>query len=370
MAALSLPEQVAASFEASHRKLSEHKALVGFDGFVDRILHVVEKRESPTSYTRMGEMTQFAERIAAAAGLSANIELVTLMVKLGGNGPIMANALDAAGAPITFIGNLGYPNIHPVFIEFSNRTRVHSIAEPGYTDAIEFLDGKLMFGKHESLKDVNWDNLTAHIPLDQLIEFFSEASLIAVVNWTMLTRLDGILSKLLTEVAPKMAEERRWLFFDLADPAKRTSDDIANVLETISGFEKYFRVILGLNLPESRQIGDVLGFPPPEEKQEQVAKHAAKIQEKMGIDTVVIHPTAFAAAADATGAASVKGPYAANPKITTGAGDHFNAGFCVGRVLGFDLESSLQAGVATSGFYVREAKSPNPEQLVSFLRSL
>ncbi len=370
MAALPLPEQVAASFEASHRKLSEHKALVGFDGFVDTILHVVEKRESPTSYTRLGDMTRFAERIAAAAGLSANVELVTLMVKLGGNGPIMANALQAAGTPLTYIGNLGYPNIHPVFIDFSNRVRVHSISEPGYTDAIEFYDGKLMFGKHESLKDVNWDNLIAHVPVDQLTEFFSEASLIALVNWTMLTRLDSILSKLFTEVAPKMAGERRWLFFDLADPAKRTSDDIAKALETISDFEKYFRVVLGLNLPESRQIGEVLGFSPPDEKPEQVAKHAAEIHQKLGIDTVVIHPTAFAAAADVTGATSVKGPYAANPKITTGAGDHFNAGFCVGRVLDFDLESSLQTGVATSGFYVREAKSPSPGELVNFLRSL
>ncbi len=370
MAELPLPEQVAAAFEASHRNLSEQKALVGFDGFVDTILHVVEKRESPTSYTRMGAMTQFADRIAAAAGHSANLELVTIMVKLGGNGPIMANALQAAGTPLTYVGNLGYPNIHPVFLDFSHHVRVHSIAEPGYTDAIEFNDGKLMFGKHESLKDVNWDNLIAHVPVEHITQFFSEASLIALVNWTMLTRLDSILSKLLTDVAPKMAGEKRWLFFDLADPAKRTSEDIAKVLETISSFEKYFRVVLGLNLPESRQIGEVLGFPPPDEKSEQVANHAAEIREKLGINTVVIHPTAFAAAADATGATSVKGPYAANPKITTGAGDHFNAGFCVGRVLGFDLDSSLQTGVATSGFYVREARSPSPDQLINFLRSL
>jgi hypothetical protein len=370
MAASPLPERVAASYEASHHKLSGQKALVGFDGFVDTILHVVDKRESPTSYTRMGSMTQFAERIAAAAGLSANLELVTLMVKLGGNGPIMANALEAAGIPLTYIGNLGYPNIHPVFVDFSERVQVHSIAEPGYTDAVEFNDGKLMFGKHESLKQVNWDNLIAHVPVDKLSACFAEASLIALVNWTMLTRLDSILSKCLTEVAPGLTGEKRWLFFDLADPAKRTEDDIAKVLETISDFGKYFRVVLGLNLPESRQIGEVLGLRPPDEMPEQVSRHAGEIHEKIGIDTVVIHPTAFAAAADATGVASVKGPYAANPKITTGAGDHFNAGFCVGRVLGFDLESSLQTGVATSGYYVREAKSPTAEQLVGFLRSL
>lgn len=366
----SLPKRVAADLNAARTKLAESRSLVGFDGFVDTILHVVEKRESATSYKRMGEMKRFAERIAAAAGLSANFEFVTQMVKLGGNGPIMANALESYGMPMTYIGNLGYPAIHPVFVDFSQRAKVHSIAEPGYTDAIEFEDGKLLCGKHESLKQVNWKNLTAHVPVEEIIKSFSSASLIAIVNWTMLTQINGILSKLLTQVAPKLKGEKRLLFFDLADPAKRTPEDIAKVLGLISKFEKHFRVVLGLNLQESRQIGEVLGIKPPDDTPKPVTKHAADILEKTGIDTVVIHPTAFAAAADATGAKSVKGPFTAKPRITTGAGDHFNAGFCVGRLLGFDLEGSLQLGVATSGYYVRNAKSPGVAAAVRFLRTL
>ena len=62
--------------------------------------------------------------------------------------------------------------------------------------------------------------------------------------------------------------------------------------------------------------------------------------------------------ADATGATHVVGPFTPKPKITTGAGDHFNAGFCIGRLLDLGLAASLQIGVATSGYYVRHAKSP------------
>jgi hypothetical protein len=282
----------------------------------------------------------------------------------------MANALESYGVGMTYVGNLGYPNIHPVFVDFSQRAKVYSIAEPGYTDAIEFEDGKLMFGKHESLKQVNWKNLTAHVSVEELVRLFSEASVIALVNWTMLTQIDGILSKLLTQVAPKLEGEKRLLFFDLADPAKRTAEDIAKVLRLIQKFQKYFRVILGLNLQESRQIGEVLGIAPPDDTQTHVTNHAADILEKLDIDTVVVHPTAFASAADATGAKSLKGPFTAKPKITTGAGDHFNAGFCIGRLLGFDLEGSLQLGVATSGYYVRNAASPNVPALAKFLQTL
>lgn len=366
-----LPHVVLDQLSGARNKLAKAKALVGLDGFIDTIIHVVAQRESASKYTRMATISEFSRKVGAAAGLSANFEFVTQMVKLGGNGPIMANALGSYGTPITYVGNLGSPNVHPVFADFAKRAaRVISIAEPGYTDAIEFEDGKLMCGKHDSLPAVNWANLVKHIPEDELAALFEEASIIAMVNWTMLPAMGAIWSKIQTRVAPKLTGDKRWFFIDLADPAKRTREDIADALKSIAKFQKYFRVILGLNLQESRQIGEVLGLAAPDDTPEAVTAHAARIWEKLRIDTVVIHPTAFAAAADCTGSAHVAGPYTAKPKITTGAGDHFNAGFCVGRLLGLDLAASLQIGVATSGFYVRQARSPRLDDLKKFLQTL
>ena len=365
-----LPQVVLDQLSGARNKLAKAKVLVGLDGFVDTIIHVVAQRESATKYTRMAGMGEFAKKVGAAAGLSANVEFVTQMVKLGGNGPIMANALGSYGTPVTYVGNLGSPAVHPVFADFAKRARVISIAEPGYTDAIEFEDGKLMCGKHETMREINWTNLLKHIPEEQLIELFEESSLISLVNWTMIPAMTAIWQKIQSRVAPKLTGKKRWLFFDLADPAKRTREDIAGALKAIAKFQKHFRVILGLNLQESRQIGEVLGLVAPDDSPEQVTRHAALLWEKLQIDTVVIHPTAFAAAADVTGATHVAGPFTAKPKITTGAGDHFNAGFCIGRLLGYDLPASLQMGVATSGFYVRQAKSPRLEDLKKFLQTL
>ena len=50
--------------------------------------------------------------------------------------------------------------------------------------------------------------------------------------------------------------------------------------------------------------------------------------------------------------------YIRMPLITTGAGDHFNAGFMHGRLLGLPPENCLTVGVCTSGHYVRTAHSP------------
>ncbi len=365
-----LPQQVLKHIQNASTPLEKSKVLVGLDGFVDTILHVVSKRESATKFTRMAKMEDFAKRVHAAAGQSANFEMVTQMIKLGGNGPIMAHALGSYGTPVTYVGNLGSPNIHPIFNDFKKATDLYSIAEPGYTDAIEFENGKLMCGKHGSLKEITWETILKYLPEEKLIKKFQDASLIALVNWTMLPHMNSIFKKILTRVAPALTGEKRWVFFDLADPAKRTSEDIAAVLKIIAKFQKHFKVILGLNFNESRQIGEVLGIKAPPETHEAVAAHAAAIQAKLKVETVVIHPTHFAAAADAHSSAFVVGPYTPKPVITTGAGDHFNAGFCIGRLLGGDLATSLQIGVATSGYYVRKAKSPTLADLKKFLKTL
>ena len=91
----------------------------------------------------------------------------------------------------------------------------------------------------------------------------------------------------------------------------------------------------------------------------------------MQIACVVIHPRRGAAAATSDGPSRwFAGPFVNEPKISTGAGDHFNAGFCLGRVLGFDLNESLCTGVATSGYYVRTAISPSAQQLSEFVANL
>src|SRR5277367_6075586 len=96
-------------------------AFVGLDGFVDEILHVVDKRENAEVFARVPTIAKLAERLAAAAGKSTNIELVNQVTKLGGNGPIMANALVSFSLKVTYLGTLGYPSLHPVFDSFAKR---------------------------------------------------------------------------------------------------------------------------------------------------------------------------------------------------------------------------------------------------------
>src|SRR5712671_1753932 len=248
-------EKCAAALSENVKPASQLTAFVGLDGFVDEILHVVDKRESAEKYTRLPTIAQLATRFAAAAGKSTNLELVGQITKLGGNDPIMANALASFGLKISYLGILGYPNLHPVFADFAKRADVHSIAEPGYTDALEFEDGKIMLGKHQSLRQMNWENIKSRFGFENFAALFGKSDLVGFVNWTMVTAMSDIWSSVLKEICPGMKGPRRKIFFDLADPEKRNGEDILHALKLIAAFQNHFDAILGLNEKEAYEIG-------------------------------------------------------------------------------------------------------------------
>ena len=363
--------QTAQKLAGAAAQIGSIKATVGFDGFVDEIIAVVDKRHDFQRYDPITTIAAFGQKITKAAGQSSNYELVIRQMKLGGNGPIMANALAGAGMAVTYVGALGHPTIHPVFQDLAHRSRAISIAEPGHTDALEFDDGKLLLGKVTSMNDVTWDNLLSRVGGEEKLKgIFQDSRLIAMVNWTMLPYMSQIWERLLERQIPNRKDRPRALFVDLADPEKRSHADIVQAMILLTSFEQQVDVILGLNLKEAGEICDVLGIPIIGDPEAMIEQTARSIRQKLQIGCVVVHPRRGAAAATKDASASFAGPFTQQPKISTGAGDNFNAGFCLGRILGLSVEESLCTGVATSGYYVRTAQSPTVAQLGEFVAQL
>lgn len=348
--------------------------MIGFDGFVDSIVRVVQRRYSADRFDPVPTIAQFGARIAAAAGHSANVELVTTRCKLGGNGPIMANAMAVAGLPVCYIGALGVPDRHPVFAAFAQAATVHSIAEPGLTDALEFDDGKLMLGKYEHLGSVNQEAIDRVMGAERFAAVVADSALLGMVNWTMLTQMESIWRRLAEQVLPALDGPRKWVFIDLADPAKRTTADLLGGLRAAAALQAGAEVVFGFNLAESSQVAAALGVAVPEDAEAAIVATARALRAELGVAGVVIHPRAGAAAAlvrdGAETWARFAGPFVQRPRLSTGAGDHFNAGFCLGLLAGLPVEQCLAAGTGTSGFYVREARSPDLDELAGFLDDL
>ena len=353
---------VSAAADALAAHTEAAPALVGFDGFLDEIIHVVRERHGVDAYTRMDSMAEFGWRVQDAAGLSCSIELLPQRVKLGGNGPILANALRRLGHETTYVGALGKGTIHPVFDRFAEDcARVVSLTDPAWTHAVEFHDGKVMLSKMGTLDQVTFAALEARLPGDELLETTRRQGFFGFVNWTMLPHMNGLLEGFHALFARR--DDRPEVFIDLADPRKRSHEDIRAMLGLLGTMQTRANLVLGLNRNESRQIGDLLGA-----RAENLAERAAFVRDAVGISAVVIHPTTGAACATEDGAWEIPGPYTDAPRLTTGAGDVFNSGFCHARLAGLPPEQCLVAGVCASGHYVRVAHSATEPELIEFMR--
>lgn len=358
-------------------------ALVGFDGFIDAIIDVVDQRHdmSSTGYTRIKTIGQFAARAGAAAGKSTNLEMVVKEERWGGNGPLMAGALASLGLPVTYAGAVGSEesggSLNPIYGELGRRCRrVIPVAAPSQTDALEFDDGKIMLGKTQNVQNVTWERLVKVVGLDEIRRTVASSALIGVVNWVMMGGVEGIWEGLIREILPRIERGDRRVFIDLCDPAKRTDADVKRAVGLLRRMNELVPVTLGLNLAEAERMAAVLGvgaFGGPANRTQGAAVEGAAvaIRSATGLACVAVHPREGAGAADAAGnSAWFDGPFTSTPRLSTGAGDHFNGGFAFGQALGLPLEECLAAGCAASGAYVRDAASPTLERLAAFLREL
>lgn len=345
-------------------------ALIGLDGFVDIIVKPVDQRHGKGNrFTPIKTITDFGKRIGAAAGKSTNIELFPELTKIGGNGPIMAHAVLSMGLQTRYLGALGKPAIHPVFSEFAAATDAISIANPGVTHAAEFNDGKILFGELSGLDEISYPAVVQQVGEGAFFDLINRADLISMVNWTMIPEMTSFLEGLVDKVLPNLGPgNRRHFFFDLADPEKRGDGEIRSVLTTLSKFQNFGSVTLGLNWKEAERIGLILGHSDPSDTPDGLRRLASWVRAEMQISCVVVHPTDSAACATRDDSWYVEGYYTDAPRISTGAGDHFNAGFAVARLLGMEPGVCLRVATAVSGFYVRNAASPNLSEVADLIR--
>ncbi len=306
------------------------KILIGFDGFVDSIYHPVEERKNVNDVLFFPSIQSFAQRLQKASNVSCNIELVLQEKRIGGNAPIMAKALLDMGAIINFIGTLGDPQIEPVFTELTSRcAHVTSLSSSGKSDVLEFQDGKIMLGHHDSILGLNQTILQEKMgPLLKIL--WAESDLVAMVNWTMFPNMNAIWRYLQTAYSPT----DKLFFFDLADPSKRPLADLKEALQIIAGFN---RSILSLNESEAAQIKALVGSDFPY---------------NLGISELVIHSKTSALVYAEGSSFEVESELIQNPVRVTGVGDNFNAGYCLARLEKKGYIDSLLAGCLAARIYL------------------
>lgn len=351
-------------------RLATLPVVTGFDGFVDEMISVVDRRHSLSEFDRIDTIRDFGEKISAAAGHSSLREIVVNQVDPGGCAINMGDGLASLGLPVTTFATVGQP-MHPAFAEYARKAKLISWGEePGRTLAYEFADGKLMFSAVNQLQEFKPDALAGYLADGTFTTACANAALIAITDWTLYPHMTDCWEYLLESVFKKLPKTTRF-FFDLVDPSTRSEEDIFRMLDVLKRFGDYGHVTLGLNQNEANILSVLTaGSTQKAEDPDTALRQCAELEAALNLDAVVIHSIKYAVASEGEETASVWGPYCEKPKKSTGAGDRFNAGYALGCVLECSLKDRLSLATGTSGFFVREARSPSLPELSTFFENV
>ncbi len=138
-----------------------------------------------------------------------------------------------------------------------------------------------------------------------------------------------------------------------------------NVIEIIGQFSKYSKVILSLNHNETTIIYTHLF----EKVDADFETMGAKIFEKLNVNCLVLHSPTATMAFTTTEIKKCNTFFVEKPMISTGAGDHFNAGFCKAILAKMTLEKALIFANAVAFKYISEGISPNSDTILQFLEN-
>jgi hypothetical protein len=341
------------------------KAFLGFDACIDYIIRIVREKKDNEISGYFTKSSQFGEFLIGLNNKSCGVELQTKLSKIGGNMVITANALGNLGINVECVGTFGLPDILPVFRKMSANCSLHTIADTISATALEFNTSKVIMFDPGPYNNLTWEGIKSILGLENIKSLISEKQLIAFLNWSEIEHSSRIWDGILEEVIPSVVKtgQKPFFFTDFSDCTRRSKKDIQYAINLLGRFRNYFKVILSLNQNEADLISKALNMP-EQRSDEEFVKEMFKL---CNTDLLIIHRTKDALGYDGSAYEKCDTFFCKEPRILTGGGDNFNAGFCYSLLKDLNLFQSLLLANAVSGSYVETGISPDAEQLKKFL---
>lgn len=338
-------------------EIASRRIVVGFDGFADTIARVVRETASgsrPESY--FPTIRSFGEYLTAQAEKSCSLELKIQARQLGGNLPYVSRAAGFLGLDVTCIGMLGENAPDPLFQEMP--CRLYAFAAPGESTCLEFQDGKVFLAPQYHLSADPWQ-LVLGATGGAAPRLFADSDLLALLNWSELPFAQSLWERVYQEsLADRPPQMDRWAFFDLCDCTRRPAGELEAVLGLIGRFAEKRTAVLSLNENETLVTARAVGL-----ETQDLAGVGGALRERFGITEVLIHTLHESLLCTPRGVTRQATRFIPEPKISTGAGDHFNAAACLGAVLGLTDQERLTLSNRFSSLYVENGTTPSLEGL-------
>jgi hypothetical protein len=262
-------------------------------------------------------------------------------------------------------GTFGLPEILPVFREMSPNCSLLTIGETISATALEFNNSKVIMFDPGPYNHLTWHSIKDLLGVERIKQLLTGKQLVSFLNWSEIENSSQIWEGVIEEILPSIGHkgQKPYFFSDFSDCSRRSKQDIQHAIHLLGKFRNYFSVTLSLNQNEARLIAAALDVDQTLSDEEFVKLlfHACNL------NVLVIHRTNDSLAFNGIDYEKCDTFFCENPKILTGGGDNFNAGFCFAMLNGFGLNDSLIIANAVSGVYVEKGVSPEVDDLIEFL---
>lgn len=333
------------------RRAAGRRVAVGFDGFVDTIARPVCQTATDDAPAQFFDtIPDFGRYLAEHGGKSCSVALHIERRQLGGNLPHLSRAAGTLGLDVTCVGMLGQPDIDPVFADMP--CRLYSFAPVGQSTALEFTDGKVFLAADLPHRADPWADVCAHVP--QAEQIFRNAELIALVNWSELDAAQALWQAVYDRVVrPDRANFYRFAFFDLCDCTRRPAGQLDQVFRLMGRFATRRTTVLSLNQNEALDCGRKLldGL-------DDLPALAQALRQQYGIHQVLVHTLHETILCTDDGLTREPTQFIPHPRISTGAGDHFNGASCFALLAGLSDRERVQFANAFASAYVQSGSTP------------
>lgn len=341
----------------------DFNVLMGFDGFVDKILKPIRTKTQETSVA-FKTMKEFTDYLAEKSGKSCSVDMEVMHEKIGGNMPIVANALGTLGCKTVCIGAMGTPEVLPLFKDMNSNCSLISVSNPGYCSSLEFEDGKLMLATNTDIDKLDYQTLTANISEEELIEYFNKCDAVTFLNWGELVCSNDIWEKILLNIIPACTfDKRKLMFVDFSDFSKKTTKEVVKMMEMLKAYEAYFDITVSLNenemdlFLEKLEIGN---------ENASLEKRILELSKKFPCKNFVVHLLESSCYVEDDEVYTIEKDVIKEPKIITGGGDNFNAGLLFGLLLDFSIDKAIKVGSAVSCLYVECGRGVQFAELLDY----
>ena len=338
--------------------LKTKKVFSGFDGYTDFLYSVIQK-ETNGKKQKFQLSKEFVKDLSAAAGKSSEYEIVLKYKKIGGNAPLLSIGMATMGANVSCVG-LFDDDRRNFADRLKGSLQLLSLGPPATTIALEFEDCKFMLADCGNLNLINFQNIEEKIGLETIKEQITEADLISVVNWSAVANVKSILEKILISENEKKSIRCKNLFLDLSDVKAKDINEIEEYFQVIERIKRCWDITtcLSVNENELRALANKFRVNKGTEKET-----IQSVRQLCRIDELILHAMDNAVFCSKEKLITVEKNICKKPVLTTGAGDNFNAGICVGKLLDLTPEMQLKVGNNAAEFYVANGYSGNLEQI-------